>query len=191
MMLGTRFGMQKIRRSGRLPFFIVLAAALAAGAAAAGVSTLLMKKVVADEPKKPEKVEVVPVTFMYPLGEQIVNLIEPGRFLKAGIELEVLAKGSPEEGEKALSNHRSGGHSESAENSTPLPPVAAATKAELDKKRAKILDAVLSELSSSSFRELLTPQGKRELKERIKRAVNRFLESGEVQEVYFTTFLAQ
>jgi Flagellar basal body-associated protein len=65
------------------------------------------------------------------------------------------------------------------------------TKVELDKKRAKILDAVLSELSSSSFRQLLTPQGKRELKERIKRAVNRFLESGEVQEVYFTTFLAQ
>jgi len=191
MVLRTRFGMRKISRSGRLPFFIVLAAALAAGAAAAGVSTLLMRKVVTDEPKKPEKVEVVPVTFMYPLGEQIVNLVEPGRFLKAGIELEVLAKGSPEEGGKASANHSSGGHGEGSENFIPLPPVAAATKAELDKKRAKILDAVLSELSSSSFRELLTPQGKRELKERIKRAVNRFLESGEVQEVYFTTFLAQ
>jgi len=191
VVLGTRSEMQKIRRSGRLPFFIVLAAALAAGAAAAGVSTLLMKRVVTNEPEKPKKVEVVPVTFMYPLGEQIVNLVEPGRFLKVGIELEVLAKGSPEEGEKASSNHSSSGHGESAENSPPLPPVAAATKAELDKKRAKILDAVLSELSSSSFRELLTPQGKRELKERIKRAVNRFLETGEVQEVYFTTFLAQ
>jgi len=191
MVLRTRFGVRKISRSGRLPFFIVLAAALAAGAAAAGVSTLLMKGVVAGEPEKPKKVEVVPVTFMYPLGEQIVNLVEPGRFLKAGIELEVLARGSPEEGEKALANYGSGGHSEGTGNSTPLPPVAAATKAELDKKRAKILDAVLSELSTSSFRELLTPQGKRELKERIKQAVNRFLESGEVQEVYFTTFLAQ
>jgi len=191
MVSRTRFGMRKISRSGRLPFFIVLAAALAAGAAAAGVSTLLMKRVVTNEPEKPKKVEVVPVTFMYPLGEQIVNLVEPGRFLKVGIELEVLAKGSPEEGEKALANHSSGGHGEGNESSPPLPPVAAATKAELDKKRAKILDAVLSELSSSSFRQLLTPQGKRELKERIKRAVNRFLESGEVQEVYFTTFLAQ
>lgn len=178
-----------MKHSGRLHFFIVLAAALAAGAAAAGVSTLLMRKVVTGEPGKPRKVEVTPVTFMYPLGEQIVNLIEPGRFLKAGIELEVLAKGLP--GEEVTSVNHGGGHGEDSENSSPLPPVAAATKAELDRKRAKILDAVLSELSSSSFKALLTPQGKRKLKERIKKAVNGLLESGEVQEVYFTTFLAQ
>lgn len=179
-----------MKKAGRLPFFVVLAAALAAGAAAAGVSTLLMKRVVTNETDTPKKVEIVPVTFMYPLGEQIVNLTEPGRFLKVGIEIEVLAKGSPE-GHEVTPNHSSGGHGENAENEPKLPPVAASTKMELDKKRAKILDAVLAELSSSSFRELLTPQGKRELKERLKRSINRLLETGEVQQVYFTTFLAQ
>jgi len=182
-----------MRRSGRLPFLVVLAAALAAGAAAAGISTFLMKQVVSSENhSKPQKVEVVPVTFMYPLGEQIVNLTEPGRFLKVGIELEVLAKGTPSSAEGTNSPNKSaGGHGEGAESEKPLPPVAAATKAELDEKRAKILDAVIEELSTSSFRELLTPQGKRDLRERIKKAVNRLLESGEVQHVYFTTFLAQ
>lgn len=182
-----------MRRSGRLPFFIVLAAALGAGAAAAGVSTLLMNRVVTHEPPKPQKIEIVPVTFMYPLGEQTVNLIEPGRFLKVGIELEVLAKGSPESVEKAesSSNSHGGGHGGEAKEEKPLPPVAAATKAELDEKRAKILDAVLEELSASSFREVLTPQGKRALRERIKKSVNRLLTSGEVQHVYFTVFLAQ
>ncbi len=180
-----------MRRSGRLPFLIVLAAALAAGAAAAGVSTLLMKRVVNAEPSKPQKIEIVPITFMYPLGEQIVNLSEPGRFLKVGIELEVLAKGSPNDaGQKASANH-GGGHGEGANAEKQLPPVAASTKAELDEKRAKILDAVIEELSRSSFRELLTPQGKRNLRERIKKAVNGLIESGEVQHVYFTTFLAQ
>ncbi len=181
-----------MRRAGRLPFFIVLAAALAAGAAAAGISTFLVKQVVTPESSKTQRVEIVPITFMYPLGEQIVNLIEPGRFLKVGIELEVLAKGSPNSAEKnASSNHGSGGHGEGADAEKPLPPVAAATKAELDEKRAKILDAVIEELSTSSFRELLTPQGKRNLRERIKKAINQLLTTGEVQHVYFTTFLAQ
>ncbi len=181
-----------MRKSGRLPFFIVLAAALGAGAAAAGISTLLMKQVVTPESPKTQKVEIVPVTFMYPLGEQIVNLVEPGRFLKVGIELEILAKGSPSNAEQEkLSNHGSSGHGESEESGKPLPPVAATAKAELDEKRAKILDAVIEELSSSSFRELLTPQGKRNLRERIKKAISQILENGEVQHVYFTTFLAQ
>ncbi|MCS7263435.1 MAG: flagellar basal body-associated FliL family protein [Armatimonadetes bacterium] len=180
-----------MKKSGRLPFLIVIAAALAAGAAAAGISTLLMKRVVNAEPSKPQKVEIVPITFMYPLGEQIVNLLEPGRFLKVGIELEILAKGSPKSVEQKASANHSGGHGEPANNEKPLPPVAASTKAELDEKRSKILDAVIEELSRSSFRELLTPQGKRNLRERIKKAVNKMIESGEVQHVYFTTFLAQ
>ncbi len=180
-----------MRRSGRLPFFIVLAAALGAGAAAAGVSTLLMNRMVPTEPSKPQKVEIVPITFLYPLGEQVVNLVEPGRFLKVGIELEVLAKGSPEAVDAKEQKTSSGGHGEEAQEENPLPPVAAATKAELDEKRAKILDAVIEELSASSFREVLTPQGKRQLRERIKRSVNRLLQSGEVQRVYFTSFLAQ
>lgn len=180
-----------MRREGRLPLFIVIAAAFGAGAAAAGVSTLLMKRVVHTEPPKPQKVEIVPITFLYPLGEQIVNLTEPGRYLKVGIELEVLAKGSPEAvGEKVTLGHESG-HGEGQGTERPLPPVAAATKAELNEKRAKILDVVLEELSSSSFRELLTPKGKRNLRERIKRAVNQILQSGEVRAVYFTSFLLQ
>ncbi len=180
-----------MRKAGRLPFFIVLAAALAAGAAAAGISTFLMRQVIPTSNSKAPKIEIVPVTFMYPLGEQIVNLAEPGRFLKVGIELEVLAKGSPSsiEGKNSL-KERGEGHG-TDENSKSLPPVAVATKAELDEKRAKILDAVIEELSKSSFRELLTPQGKRNLRERIKKAVNQLLETGEVQHVYFTTFLAQ
>lgn len=179
-----------MKKTGRLPFLVVLAAALAAGAAAAGISTFLMKRIISAQPSKPQKVEIVPLTFMYPLGEQIVNLAEPGRFLKVGIELEILAKGSTSEvNAKALEGEK--GHEEGTKTEKPLPPPAAATKAELEEKRAKILDSVIEELSISSFRQLLTPKGKRDLRERIKRAINNLIESGEVQNVYFTTFLAQ
>ncbi|GBC99002.1 hypothetical protein HRbin17_01523 [bacterium HR17] len=182
-----------MHRVGRLPILMVVAAALAAGAAAAGISALMMRRVVATPPTK-QKVEVVPITFFYSLGEQTVNLREPGRYLKVGIELEVLAKGGAhalEASETSTAQKTAGEGGGDEKNHTNLPPLALATKAELDEKRAQVLDLVIEELSASSFKDLLTPKGRRELRQRIRKAVNQVLSSGEVQQVYFTTFLAQ
>jgi len=184
-------GAKAMGRSGRLPILLVAAAALAAGAAAAGISALMMRRVVTTSPEK-QKMEVVPITFFYSLGEQTVNLREPGRYLKVGIELEVLAKGSAnaEQHVPTVSGKSESGEGKEDAHAS-LPPLALATKAELDEKRVKILDVVIEELSASSFKELLTPQGRRQLRERLRTAINRILISGEVQQVYFTTFLAQ
>jgi flagellar basal body-associated protein FliL len=177
-----------MKREGRLPILLVLVAAIAAGAAAAGISALMMQRVVA--PPEKQKMEVVPITFFYPLGEQTVNLREPGRYLKVGIELEVLAKGGAGVEHHAPKSNKEGGEGKEGAEAN-LPPLALATKAELDEKRAKILDVVIEELSASSFKDLLTPQGRRQLRERLRTAINRILSSGEVQQVYFTSFLAQ
>jgi flagellar basal body-associated protein FliL len=178
-----------MKREGRLPILLVIVAAIAAGAAAAGISALMMQRVVVAPPEK-QKMEVVPVTFFYSLGEQTVNLREPGRYLKVGIELEVLAKGGAGVEHHAPKSGKEGGEGKEGAEAN-LPPLALATKAELDEKRAKILDVVIEELSASSFKDLLTPQGRRQLRERLRTAINRILSSGEVQQVYFTSFLAQ
>lgn len=181
-----------MNRYGRVSILIVIGAALSAGAVAAGVSALMMRRVVIPSPQG-QKVKVLPVTFLYPLGELTVNLREPGRYLKVNVELEVLAKGSPHLESVETPSTVSGEHEgdEGTENEKLLPPLAAAVKGELDEQRAKVLDAVIEELSASSFRELLTPQGKRHLRERIKKAVNQLMDGGQVQEVYFTNFIAQ
>ena len=182
-----------MRERGRASLiFVILGAALAAGGVAAGISVVMLRRAVANEStaRGEEKREVVPIKFLYSLGELTVNLQEPGRYLRAGVELEVLAKGSPQSNpsEKAETSHSS---EKEGEEGPSLPPLAAATKEELDAKRAKVLDATINELSSSSFRSLLTSEGKQELKARIRDAINPLLESGEVEEVYFTSFLVQ
>ncbi len=178
-------------RRGRVSILIVIGAALGAGAVSAGISALMMRRVVAPPPQGKE-IKVSPVTFLYPLGELTVNLREPGRYLKVSVELEVLAKGSPHLPLGETTSAVSEGHKgEGTGGEKPLPPLAAVVKGELDEQRAKVLDAVIEELSASSFRELLTPQGKRQLRQRIQKAVNGLMDSGQVQEVYFTSFIAQ
>jgi len=147
------------------------------------------------------KADQKPVTlhFAYPLGEHIVNLNEPGRYLKATIELEITTKTtvsstSPEAGQGdnvTVKLPEGGGEGETDELSPSSAAAVAEAKSELDSQRSKILDRVVEELSASAFGDLLLPAGKRELRERLQKAINSQLKVGKVEAVYFISFLAQ
>jgi flagellar FliL protein len=67
----------------------------------------------------------------------------------------------------------------------------AEVKSEIETKTVKIRDAVLVLLSSKSFGDISTPEGKRRLREEIVTRINTFLTTGRVTGVYFTEFVVQ
>jgi len=62
---------------------------------------------------------------------------------------------------------------------------------EVNENMSKIVDSILLLLSSKSFDDVYTVQGKFKLKDEIATRVNRFLLSGHVKDVYFTEFVIQ
>ncbi len=60
---------------------------------------------------------------------------------------------------------------------------------EIKARNVLIRDAVIEALSSRQFEEVATPRGKLRLKEDVNEALNRFLQEGEVEEVFFTEFI--
>ncbi|SFP90565.1 flagellar basal body-associated protein FliL [Hydrogenimonas thermophila] len=62
---------------------------------------------------------------------------------------------------------------------------------ELDKKTPLIRDIIISILSSKTVEEITTPKGKEKLKEEIVNQINKYLEDGEIANVYFTEFVIQ
>ena len=62
---------------------------------------------------------------------------------------------------------------------------------EVEDNRQKIMDSILVLLSSKTFADVYSIQGKFKLKDEITTRVNRFLVMGHVREVYFSEFLIQ
>jgi flagellar FliL protein len=62
---------------------------------------------------------------------------------------------------------------------------------EVEDNRQKIMDSILVLLSSKTFEDVYSIQGKFKLKDEITIRVNRFLAMGHVKEVYFSEFLIQ
>jgi len=62
---------------------------------------------------------------------------------------------------------------------------------EVEDNRQKIMDSILVLLSSKSFEDVYSIQGKFKLKDEITTRVNRFLAMGHIKEVYFSEFLIQ
>jgi flagellar FliL protein len=62
---------------------------------------------------------------------------------------------------------------------------------EVEENRQKIMDSILVLLSSKTFEDVYSIQGKFKLKDEITTRVNRFLALGHVREVYFSEFLIQ
>ena len=62
---------------------------------------------------------------------------------------------------------------------------------EVNDNRQKIMDSILVLLSSKTFEDVYSIQGKFKLKDEITTRVNRFLAMGHVREVYFSEFLIQ
>jgi len=62
---------------------------------------------------------------------------------------------------------------------------------EVNENKQKIVDSILVLLSSKTFEEVYSVQGKFKLKDEITTRVNRFLLMGHVKDVYFTEFVIQ
>ncbi|MCH8820052.1 MAG: dCTP deaminase [Acidobacteria bacterium] len=64
-------------------------------------------------------------------------------------------------------------------------------KMEVDENLKKILDSILILLSSKTFEQVISVQGKFRLKDEIITRVNRFLVLGHIKNVYFSEFIIQ
>jgi len=64
-------------------------------------------------------------------------------------------------------------------------------EAEIEKRKPQLRDIILTVLSSKTYAEVSTAQGKLALKQEIIRRVNLVLTTGTLENVYFTEFVAQ
>ncbi len=100
------------------------------------------------------------------IEDQIYNLGEPNRYVKASMQLE-LGTGVMKEKE------------------------AVEFMDEVKRREPHIRDLIISEISGKTFREVSTPEGKEQLKEELRVKINAILSRGEIREVMFTSFAAQ
>lgn len=114
---------------------------------------------------------------MYDLGSQIVNLAEPGgrRYLQIGIVLECM----PENQE--ISTLTGEAKTKAQEEEI----------ARLETMRPLMADAVISLLTSRTYAEVFTVEGKESLKQDMLSQINGALGDEIVLAVYFTEFLVQ
>ncbi len=64
-------------------------------------------------------------------------------------------------------------------------------KPEMDKRLPQLRDAILTLLSSKSFKDVSDLSGKYQLRAEILATINRYLKTGKVKNVYFTEFIVQ
>lgn len=114
---------------------------------------------------------------MYDLGTKIVNLAEPGgrRYLQIGVVLECLPH-------DATFYQLTGEARSRAE--------AEAVK-ELDALKPVLEDVIIGLLTSRTYAEIFTVEGKNRLKEEMMAQVNGLLSHDQVAGIYFTEFLVQ
>lgn len=114
--------------------------------------------------KKPGEVPLPGPTVV--ISDQVYNLGEPNRYLKATILLELNAENKSEK-----------------MNATFLE--------EMKKRDPQIRDLIVRELSGKTFREVNSPQGKEQLKEELRVKINALLSRGELKRIMFTSFAVQ
>lgn len=106
------------------------------------------------------------------LEEFVVNLADRDspRYLKLNLVMDIESKGK-----KSKSKGGHGGHGAAAANP----------------EEARARDAIIAVLTSKSYNELLSDDGKTKLKADLKEALNSVLEESEVANIYFTSFAMQ
>ena len=120
----------------------------------------LMTKVNVAKPKPDPRALPGPI---FPVSDQIYNLGEPNRYLKGTFQIELNTEGMKE---------------------AEIPPFLE----EVRKRMPMIQDLIITDLSGKTLREVVTPQGKEQLKEELKLKINQTLMLGEVKEVMLTSF---
>ena len=117
-------------------------------------------------PKIAEREPVEPPGPLLMLADQVYNLSEPNRFVKATIAIELSREGK---GEKEL----------------------AALVEEAKKRESQIREIIILTVNGMTFSEANSPRGKIAFKNEVRKKVNDLLARGEVKSVLFTTFQAQ
>ena len=127
---------------------------------------------------------------MYPLDTKVVNLADPGglRFLQVTIVLEFYPL--PEYMPESSADNATGGgdHGSAGEEARTLEET---LKAKIDMRRPVIDDLATTLLSSKTFSEVSTIEGKQALKDELVKAINEALGYPAVMNVYFTEFVVQ
>lgn len=118
---------------------------------------------------------------LYPVGDFIVNLADPGRhYLKTTVQLQLAAEPSANGKEK-----KGGGEGEGGKD--PF----AAIRAEMAPYEAMYKDTIIGVLSHQTTARLTAPGGRELVKEELKVALNRLIPSKKVMTIYFTDFVIQ
>ena len=143
-----------------------------------------------DNHAKAEEHEAPPME-LYPVGDFIVNLSDPGRhYLKTTIMLQMEAEaphgegdGKEEKKEEGGGGH--GGGAAKAEDPT------VAVKAAMAPYEPIYKDVIISTLSKQTMASLKAPGGKDLVKSRLKVALNQSVNQRKVMGVFFTDFVIQ
>jgi len=114
--------------------------------------------------KKPGEVPLPGPTVT--ITDQVYNLGEPNRYLKATILLELASDNKSEK-----------------QNAVFLD--------EVKRREHQLRDLVIREVSGKTFREVNSPQGKEQLKEELRLKINEILQKGELKRIMFTSFAVQ
>ncbi|HET6454778.1 MAG TPA: flagellar basal body-associated FliL family protein [Armatimonadota bacterium] len=148
--------------NGKLPIAIIIAVVLVL-VLAAGAFTF--SKMAGKSKGKGKKVEKPVELSDWTLDEFIINLadIAEPHYLKVNLVLEVAVGAKGKEGE-------GGGK---------------------DTQEARARDAIITVLTEKHFADLLSEQGKDQLKEDLKTALNSELKDMKVENIYFTSFAMQ
>lgn len=114
---------------------------------------------------------------MYDMGSRVVNLADPGgyRYLKVGIVLEIVPT------DQALGSLAGEARQQAEEQ----------ILEEIDEQRPIIEDVITLELTSKTFEEVFTVEGKEQLKEEIREDLNTRLNKHQIRDIYFTEFVIQ
>ena len=103
---------------------------------------------------------------VFTVNDQIYNLGDPNRYAKGTFQIELNVEGMKEaEVQSFLEEFR--------------------------KQLPAVQDLIITDLSGKTYREVVTPQGKEQLKEELKLKINHMLFRGEVKEVLLTSFAVQ
>jgi len=102
----------------------------------------------------------------YVITDQVYNLADNSRYLKATLVLELNNEGKSEKQMAALME-------------------------EIKKRDAQVRDIVIRTINGRTFGDINSPQGKNSLKQELMKRINAVLASGELKRVLFTSFAMQ
>jgi flagellar FliL protein len=136
-------------------------------------------------PKQPKVIYEPGMGVMIDTGTKVVNLADPGgrRFLRTTVVVEVAPPAEHSDSEAEA--HSSGG------SATTESPAVVELRNAVNQKMPIINDALNSLLTSKTFEQIYTLEGKEALRSEIKEELNRRLPELGVITVYFTEFVVQ